>query len=228
MKYTKETELAADVIKWLKTQDWTCYSEVTVSDAHGPVDIVAIKGREVRAIETKLQFSWDLLAQARQHVDYATEVYVATPWVRSQFETSILQDDVCAYLKLNRMSVDGHRIGTKLNKYTNWNANVDYFLDAVRPEQLTVGVAGSKAGTAWTPFKGVAESVATFIRDNPGTTMKRICEIQAVKDYYKKQSLAQSNLRAWLRKGVIKHVRVENLHGKVSYWPMISETEPKI
>lgn len=229
MSYRTEVDLAKDVIAWLIGQGFECFQEVVVGNARGPVDIVAVRGREVWAIECKLTLSWDLLAQARQHVDYATKTFIATPWVRDGFDAAITKDDICAHLKLNRLICNTYHIGTKLHQYTNPNPNVDYFLHALKPEHRTTGIAGSKAGTAHTPFKSqVASAVAEFVKSNPGCTFKQIAALESVREYYKGRLTSAGAIRKYIANGIIKHVRVESDHGKFTYWPFNPAEEPRI
>ncbi len=107
MKYKLETELCSDILKWLIGQGWTCYQEVTVPDARGPVDIVAVMDNRVRVVEAKLTLSWELLAQSQQHVEYAHETCIATPWIKSDWHQERTKDEVCGHLKINRIVVSG-------------------------------------------------------------------------------------------------------------------------
>lgn len=231
MTYSKETDLASDLIKWLTMSGWECFQEVSVHGA-APVDIVAVKSKPgskmVWAIECKLMLSFHLLAQARECCDYATYTSIATPPLRSrQWEDSQTIKEILEFMNIGWLTVCPSGVKS-FEMLPKGDANTAYFLEALRPEHKTQGVAGSKAGTAWTPFKGLAEAVATFVRMHPGVSMKDICQITEVQKYYKTKNRAQSALRQWLKKGVIKHVRVENSHGKISYWPFDPATEPRI
>lgn len=226
MKYKLETELAQEVVKYLTAEGWDCYFEVKCID-DSPIDIVAIKNMtgsmnsvRVWAIECKLSLSVHLLTQARRLTDYAHFVSVATPFSRRDYDDRQTIVDILAHFKLGWFRA--------IDAPCNVDANAQAILQALRPEHKTHALPGTNRGGMWTPFKGVAEAVAIFVKENPGTTIKRICEIEAVKDYYKGKSHAQSAIRGWLKKGVIKHVRVECKHGKYSYWPFSPSDEPRI
>lgn len=226
-KHSSEVDLAADIIRWLESNGWECFSEVCVGDA--PCDIIATKCSSVWAIECKLQLSWHLLAQARRHVESANFVSIAIPYMRTDWEDRQLIRDVLEFLGIGLITC---RKGDSFENVTSVSGkfrpiNTEHYRSLLTENHKTFARAGSNRGY-WTPFKCVQEAVALFVRDNPGCSIKEICTIEAVKTYYKKEGAAKSNLRQWLRKGVIKHVRCENDHGKTKYFPFDPATEPRI
>lgn len=233
--YKSEVDLAADIIQWLKMKGWECYMEVCVSD--GPCDIIATKTevytdshltacQVVWCIECKLHPSWHLFAQARRHVAYANKVSIAIPHSKMPWEDKQFLLDVLDMAKMGMLQARPGHV-TENDAPFNAVANTRPYLDALKPEHKSYALAGSNRGY-FTPFKGVASAVATYVKDHPGANLKELCEIPEVKAYYKKPSQAKANLRQWLARRVIKHVRAECEMGKTRYYPYDPASEPRI
>lgn len=73
----REVDVAAAVVRWLRTMDWTVYQEVTIGGGGRTVDIVATRGPLVWAIEAKVSLGLAVLAQAYELLLHAHYVSVA-------------------------------------------------------------------------------------------------------------------------------------------------------
>lgn len=76
-KFSSEIELAELVCKWLIDNGWEVYKEVHTPG--GDIDIVAVMGEVVWAIECKLTLNHKLLEQALMRKPHAHYVSVAVP-----------------------------------------------------------------------------------------------------------------------------------------------------
>ena len=157
MRYSKEEDLAIDVIAFLQRSGWNdIYSEVFFNGA--PIDIVAVRTRpgikEVLVCECKLAFNIHLLQQARRNSYAATYTMIATPHIRMNWDDAQLVKDILEWLNIGMLRVDGKFV-LEDKSLPKGDANIQAILDVLRPEHKSFAKAGSNRGF-WTPFKTLA------------------------------------------------------------------------
>lgn len=209
--FTKETDLAKEVICWLKDQQWEVYQEVGTGYGNPVCDIVAVQNNIVWALECKLSASLALLKSANNWCGwYANYVSVVVPEVnrknrdvRGMFERYARHDGIGVV-----------RVGT------------NHIWETVRPRlwrckgkgiyglrhylveaQKTMCEAGSKGGGHWTSFRQTCINMERVVRDNPGITMKEL--MGKVEHHYRSSSTARSCILKWLQDSKIPGVRFE-------------------
>lgn len=75
---TDEKSLAKIVVEYLESSGFDVFQEVET--VNGYCDIVATKNEELFTIETKMQFSFDVLEQAKHNKKIANYTYIAVPF----------------------------------------------------------------------------------------------------------------------------------------------------
>jgi len=73
----RETDVAAAVVRWLEEFDWTVYQEVSLGASARTVDLVAVRGPLIWAIECKVSLGLAVLEQAHDLLGLAHYVSVA-------------------------------------------------------------------------------------------------------------------------------------------------------
>ncbi len=76
-RFVKETELCKPLIAWLDAAGWDVYAEV--DSPAGAIDVLAVRGRVLWAIEAKLHWTFEVYAQAEQRRATAHYASVAVP-----------------------------------------------------------------------------------------------------------------------------------------------------
>lgn len=225
----KEVDLAAKVVTHLENEGWDVYQEVKVDSA--VCDIVAKRGTFVITIECKLILSWELLAQADGWIDYATQSFIAVPWAKRDWTTNGFMQKLLKKARIGCFIVGDAKVSTWHYPEPNREANTGYFTEALRPEHKTHAKAGGNSGGYWTPFAGVASAVAIYVSEHPGgVTIKELSLLPECKKHYKTPASAISAIRQYCKRGVIKHVRVEEQGGRSLVYPhrIATSNEPRI
>lgn len=219
-KFKSEAELAAMIVEWLAAQGWEVHQEVSSSGGEPRADVVGRYGCVTWVIETKLSLSLSLLEQAAHWTRYANYVSIAFPYSRLRSHSLFLRNSLkmmgIGYLavrpeeeaKYLKQSLEP-RLNRKLVNRKLW-----HLLDA--HENLID--AGTPDGGYWTPFKVTAKALRKFVEENPGCTMKEA--VDGIKHHYAHSQSACSNLRGYLRDGVIKGIRLEEAGRNLTLFPI--------
>ena len=217
MDLIRETDLASVLVSHFDLSGWDVYQEVAV---HGGVaDIVAVRGKLIWVVETKMTLSLAVMEQAYGWIGHAHFVSVAIPYKkhRSHFAHRILRDYGIGLFLISSYAGVQEVIDPRFFRKTT---------DVVRrnlcEEQKTFAPAGSKNGH-WTPFKQTVRTVLDFVRRNPGATFTEM--IGAISTHYRTKQSARANLLHWIESGVIRGVDLERVGKSILLYPAKKEEE---
>lgn len=214
-KFTTETELAEKVIEYLQNLKWDVYQEVQIESYGYIIDIVAIQNNRIWVIECKRSFSFDLLAQAHNHLGFANYVSIAVP-------EGSMYSRRHNVIKLKKDILKSYGIGclevSKNNMYVN-----QFVMERVSPklcrkisklykrhlceQHKTWAKAGNSNGNRYTPFAHTVDQFKKYIKRNPGCSIAEA--INSITHHYASDSTAKSSIANWLSQGIIKGVRRE-------------------
>ena len=212
----KETDLAKKFIDWLNADGWEVYQEVPTG--RGTPDIVAKKGKIIWVIETKVSFTLDVMEQAYNWVGHAHFVSVGIPTGvtnhRNQFQ---FRRKICEMLQIGVLVYDSQydnpkfpddHSGIKISLEPKLSRKISTKWEKIlKPEMKNFCAAGSQSGQArFTPFRQTVILLIDYVRYHPGTTIKEA--VDAIKHHYKKSCTAQTCLVDYIKKGVIKELKI--------------------
>ena len=215
----KETDIAATIVSWLEAQEWETYKEVQVFRYGTVADIVAVKGRLIWVIETKLTLTFEVIAQAIGWRGYAHFVSIGIPVTKRYHNKGRhLAEQVCEDYGLGIISVDGQYISSdespRLDRKTFM---IQYIRDSLTPEQKA-SVAGSAGSNHWTPWKTTCRDLLKVVTKTPGITMKdAVSELK--QHHYASDATAIGSLRQWINLNKIKGIEGRVEKGKLRLYP---------
>lgn len=215
-RFASEAEMAAVVVDDLEAQGYTVRKEVQIGrseDLRVPVvDIVAEKGAQLWAIETKLTMSLDLVVQAHRLRAGFHRASIAFPCPRyGDFRSrGPRQNKMRMRIELLRTLGIGALVVNEAQVATWLDARVLHPTGDVRrwfsDEQLN-GQAGASGGGYDTAFKRYVRRLEDFVRANPGCSMTDMVDPDnGVEPHYKKTSTARTCITKYIRSGVIKTI----------------------
>jgi hypothetical protein len=222
-KFESEAELAAAVIQH-HLEGWDVYQEVQLC-VGGPIaDIVAVKGRILWVIETKLSMSMQLLEQAYKWKQYANYVSIATPHrVNGSvplFAQHWLQQNGIGWVDVRKF---GHGTPYECQTYIGpklFRRPISHLRDRLVEQHKTFAKAGSAGSGHWTPFKQTCREIEEKVAKNPGLTIKEIFKGETF--HYRKESTARSCMLPWMTNGKVK-VRIDKSVKPYRVYPIISK-----
>lgn len=199
-----EPELAKIVISWLRDGGWEIYQEVPVYGKY--IDIVAVMGKIVWAVECKTSFSLAVIEQAAHWVNYANISSVAVPITKNHFGPRVCEKfGVGVILVAKGGYISGHEHG----KFSRNSVDFNRFL---KEEHKTFCEAGSTgASRRFTPFMDTRMQLVKLVTKNPGITLK--AALDTIKHHYHSTSTARACIVDMIKKNVINELRLE-LNGK--------------
>lgn len=149
-KFNSEADLAGVVSAWLTTDGWTCYHEVPV--ASGRIDILAVRGPLVWAVETKLRAGLEVVDQALSRAR-GRQVHGAVVAVQYTLDNCMALINVCSRLGLGVITTSpGRSPDLRVWPEFRRHAKPATLLAELAPEQR-LQAAGKGGSTYWTPFK---------------------------------------------------------------------------
>lgn len=189
----KETELAQVIVAWLEAQHWDVYQEVCLADSLGTVDILAVRGPIIWAIECKKSFGIAVIRQAYRWHTVCRSVAVKSVSASKdrQFAASI-----CRKLKIGVLSVYLNDIevivpAPILREHYRYSQGIRELL---RPQHKTYAKAGTNSGHHWSPYQSTMHCVKKILKKHPsGATIGQIMKELKAHHYASDQS-ARSNL----------------------------------
>ena len=189
-KRMRETELAAELIPWLRDQHYEIYPEF--SHGAGSIDILAIREPISWAIEVKTTFSLNVLEQATKNLTLYRSVFV--PYSNSRgrkiYEIAKLVYKVGVIEYNNRTYNIHERVKPPLMRehYRYYKKMIANLTDLHK----VYAIAGSKNTDRLTPYRMTMMDVKRFIRANPGCTISDIQKHLEKRHYSSNQSFKQS------------------------------------
>ncbi len=198
-----EVELAEKFVKEFENRGFDVYQEVKVCG--GCADIIAVVDGLVTIVEVKRSLTISLLDQAYSWVKYANFVYIAVPHSRERsryFAFRICRNFGFGVLTINKNEIIKEVETPRRQRETK----ADRILKALRPEHKTYCKAGSRFGKRFTPFTETCGLLVKYVNENPGVLL--INAIKSIKHHYSSNSSAKFSLNYYIKKGVIKGIRI--------------------
>ncbi len=218
-KPPSEKEVASHIISYLRNNGYEIYQEVPIGG--GAIDIVATQDSLIVAIETKTNLGLDVLEQASSWLGHANMVYCGVP--KPKRSQSTFGRRVASKFGIGTIEVFFPKEVSEYNQITVseniepvfYRKTSDRIKNALRPEMMSgeYGVAGTRTGGRFTPFKETTETLLKVVRSNPGIELKRA--IEAIKrHHYVSNAAARVNLKKYIENGVIKGLTYSTEGGK--------------
>jgi len=161
------------------------------------------------AYEVKTSFNFKVIEQALGNIQAFHYSYVCVPYHKDNyFQFRLCKDygiGVLVWNQYGRFNVQEdiqEKVAPKFNRHaiTKHNRLHEY------QKQSLPGCASS--GDRITPFKITVENMLTYVRRNPGCTMKEM--MSSISHHYYSDKAAAATALRWLNKGIIKGIKVEN------------------
>jgi hypothetical protein len=191
-----ETEVAAAAVAWLEATGWDVYQEVD------EIDIVAVRGSLIWAVECKTTMGFDVLEQAMRRRSLVNGVWMATP----PKDKSRVVRLACSAAGIGWLVVARSHVNVECYPAFQRRTTGD-LRGMLRPEHKTFSKAGSPTGKRWTPFKETCRDLLAIVRGSPGISLS--AALKKFKHHYRSDSSAIRSLSNLLMNGVVPEVRVE-------------------
>lgn len=201
--FASETELAARVVAWLRTEGWDVYQEVL---AGAVCDIVARRGPVLWAIECKLVFGTKVLEQAMDWIGQAHLVSAATPLTHG----SRVLRDFCEWKGIGWLAVHADslepNVQEKIAPVLRRQVGKRLAGSLVEEQRLGECLAGSAGGGYHTPFRATCKRVREAVEAEPGISLGKL--LAEVTTHYASKAGARSGIVYWADRGRIPGVEV--------------------
>lgn len=201
-----ETELAAHVVAWLRSEAWDVYQEVSLGYGMARADIVARRGACIMVVEVKTSLSLTVLDQALGWQGRAHQVCVAVP---------------------EHCSGKGARAGVEIAKRlgvgiiaVDYRGECRYLVDPpftrrIAPrlakclceEQKSFAPAGNAASRYFSRWQQTCARAREFVASHPGCSLGTL--FGSIQHHYASESGARSAFSALLSRGAIAGLRME-------------------
>ncbi len=210
-KVKKETEIGFAIVSYLRNVGYTVYQEVPIGNNY--IDIVAVKDGTITAIELKISFSLDVIAQAKDLLPNFNAVYVGVGF-SSPSRARKLAMEICSSFGIGVISVSvsrlngGYSVTGDLDpkfKSGNFYQKMKYKL---KPEMMDFCAAGSQNSKRFTPFQETQILLTDYVKENPGTTIIRA--VSSIRHHYSSNRSAVISIRERIKSGVIKSLVIRN------------------
>ena len=193
-----EAKLAAIVIKYLQDLKWEVYKEVKLR--RGRIDMVAVQGTLLWAVECKTTFGLSVLEQAYAWLGDANYVSVATPkYVGDRFRRDLLRHYGIGALHVGQDCREF--VAPVLRRHVGKAIRC-----SLHPEQLIMGIPGTSDSDYWTPFRATCRNLREYVSQHPSCTIGEA--MPSVSHHYRSDSTAKSSMRIWLQEGKVPGLRL--------------------
>ncbi len=230
--FDSEAEMAALVVQHLRATGWTVYQEVQTSHYGCVADIVGQKGDDLLVVETKLQVSLAVLAQAHNWQRHANLVAIAVPHIALQ--TAQFVRTLCTTLGYGLWVVHAPAFGLQHRSYEEIVSEIIHprrgmtafsqpLRDALVPERQDYAQAGNANGRRYTPFTATRDALIAVVAQEPGIELKEA--VQKIKHHYAHETSARQSLLYWIKRGKFEGVRAQKTAGKWWLYPTSSNAE---
>jgi hypothetical protein len=205
-KYT-ESDLAEKIIKYLESNGWTSYKEVSMRGCGGDVrsDSYFIKKNgediiETMALETKMSFSLKVIEQSDKWKAYSNTAYVCIPSPKRATRKGLLFGlKVCKSLNIGvfEVNMDTGIIKELNTPIPNKNSKIPPLY-----EQQRNSIAGNNKSSFITSFKVTVMNIEEYMKDKDGIELKDI--ISNIKHHYKNNKSALNTIKKMINENIIK------------------------
>lgn len=217
---TSEAALAKIAIEWLQTDNWEVYEEVSPWGGSGSrADIVARKGKIVWVIETKQNFSLNLLEQSERWRHYAHFVSMCV-WYNGRINDIVSK--ICRSFGTGLITIRKekqfaeYRVTEHVEGAFNRRADTKPIKEMLIAENQDTVSAGTKSHRYNTPFKITAKKIVQIVRENPGISIE---EAVRFRHHYADNKKAKINIISAIEKKIISDLRCEKRAGKYFLYP---------
>jgi hypothetical protein len=211
----KETELAAQIIEHLKSLKWCIYQEVQPQKYGRIIDIVALQGPLIRAIEVKTSFTSAVVEQAMHHVGQFHFVHVAIPH-RRYTKGRIVLEQFLRYKGIGLIE-KGFQLRETIPAQFFRKARTKRIREGLHEAQKYFAPAGTAKGGHWTPWKATCQLWTEYVKWHPGCTLKEI--VTNEKHHYSSDSTARTSMVAWIRAGKVPGIEIRYEGNTIKLYP---------
>lgn len=211
-----EVELCEIVKKTNMFPGFSLHEEVGMDINGNSCDMVYHKDDEVYCIEAKLDFNFEVVAQATRWVKKATKSYIAIPYKKVTWKYGKCPKvDVCDALGIGIILVDNVDAWFMRPSFNPIQTH-DYLWEQEFPNKADMNFwndifgrigenkvkAGSQHGERSTPFSRTIEALRKSAIKHPDYSLKQLLEITPT--HYCNKESAASAIRSWASKGIIE------------------------
>lgn len=208
-----ETEIAAPVVAYYNDMGADVYQEVQLGPMSPVADIVAVLNkRRVVVVESKASLSLAVIEQAYRWSDVANWIYVAVPPSGHRSDRAgyrvahiLLRHLGIGVIESMHYGAESSAFEISLPAVLNRKAQVDRIIKKLHDGQKTYAQAGNCNGRHWSPFKQTCMSLARYVKEHPGCTMKEA--LAGFEHHYSSDSSAMNALAVWIDGGKVEGVR---------------------
>ena len=227
-----EVALARPAVAWLNDTGWQVYQEVETQRGGHVADIMATKNGQVWVLECKKSLGLAVMAQARYWQSYAHYVSVVVPGEKCPSKERILAIELLHHLGIGLIVVKYNWSGIpcvyeNILAVLNPKATGKAILRNLNEAQKTWAEAGNAEHKRWTPFQDTSAKIKEYVEKHPGCTIDQL--VTTVPTHYTRQATAKMCIAKYVRTGVIKGVRGEQVNGIWHLYPgeMLGIVSPK-
>lgn len=211
-----EVELCEIVKKTNMFHGFALHEEVGMDVNGNSCDMVFHKGNEVYCVEAKLNFNFEVVAQAARWIKKATKSYIAIPYKKVTWKYGKNPKvDVCDALGIGIIIVDSSG-AYFLRRSFNPIQIHDHVWEQEFPNKADMEFwkpiferigdnkvkAGSQHGDRSTPFSRTIEALRKAAMEHPDYSLKQLLEITPT--HYCHKESAASAIRSWANKGIVE------------------------
>jgi hypothetical protein len=210
-----ERNVAAPVCDYLRDMGWDVYEEVCA--IAGRADIVGVKGRLVWVIEAKARMCLQLLGQTKRWLPYAHFVSVVVQgqkYGHQRNDGDVFADGALEGMGAGKFEYKFHPLASweeclreKIKPEFRRKVDASLILSRLHEKQKTVGLAGSRGGGYYTPFRGTCDALLDYVKHHNGCSLKSA--IDSIKHHYRSPGTAVNCMRSYIDKGIVKCIRNE-------------------
>lgn len=223
----RETEIGAVAKGWLEGRGLEVFQEVE-TPCGSRIDLVGRADHRLVAVECKLGFGLDVIAQAKRWVTEAHESWVAVRLYR-QSPAHRMAEELCESLGIGVLQVVAPRLAVP------WLVRVDAASRipkssgiTLHAEQRDAAPAGTNRGGHSTAFKRTCAALVETVKGCPGITLKDAARYAS--HHYRTRASAVASLsealnrthstgKGRVRPAELAAIRIEGVGAKATLWP---------
>lgn len=200
-----EADIGEVVKSYLSEAGQEVYCEVDTG-AIGRIDIIAVSGRIITAVELKVHLSLEVLGQAIDRRYYVHRSIAAFPRSKHSGYRGYVLKAVHVATGIGIWEVSNGYVRELYPPLLNRKARSERIVESL-DERQKHQAAGVSCGY-WSPFRDTKYALVEFVRKHPGCTLKDT--MTGIEHHYKTHSTAYSSMAKWIHAGVIKEVELRD------------------